>query len=426
MDSAIALPVGGFTSVSASAPSINDRGDVLFAAENGTGKGIFVHSGTTDTPVMRAGDVAPGTGGLTYNAFPGDDFFGELSLNNAGDALFLAEYGDGSGQGLFVDSGGTNFAVALQGETAPDTAGGSYSGFGAASFNDSGDVAFEADVSGGSVSEGIFLDSGGSDSALVLAGQPAPGTGAGTFSSFAGVSLNNHGEVAFHSTVVGGAVNQGLFLYSDGQVSPLVLPGAVAPGTGELPFQGFAAPALNDAGDVAFLGTYGLQCSSCSGVFLAQRITECGDGVDNDGDGVIDLADPGCAESLDPSEKDDTGTYPCDDGVDNEDEAVRDYLVDFRADGSGDPGCRDPSWPTEEPHCQDGINNDGATGTDFDGGESVLGVVNGDPNGADPNCFTSWKRTEAPSKGNCGLGAELALLLPPLMWVYWRRSARGR
>jgi formylglycine-generating enzyme required for sulfatase activity len=72
---------------------------------------------------------------------------------------------------------------------------------------------------------------------------------------------------------------------------------------------------------------------------------DCGDGVDNDGDGHIDWnggplgepADPGCADDLDVSEKDDTGAYPCDDGLDNE--ALPDGLVDFRTDGSGDPGC---------------------------------------------------------------------------------------
>ena len=55
----------------------------------------------------------------------------------------------------------------------------------------------------------------------------------------------------------------------------------------------------------------------------------------------------------------------------------------------------------------------------FDGGESVWGVAVDQP---DPQCVgTPWKNKEATS--TCGLGAEFALLLPPLMWM-WRRRSR--
>jgi len=76
------------------------------------------------------------------------------------------------------------------------------------------------------------------------------------------------------------------------------------------------------------------------------------------------------------------------------------------------------------PQCRDGIDNDGQIGTDFDGGESVLGAGNGDPDGPDPQCVGKpWRDREAvyPQRRRCGLGAELALLLPLLMWRYGRR-----
>lgn len=59
----------------------------------------------------------------------------------------------------------------------------------------------------------------------------------------------------------------------------------------------------------------------------------CSDGVDNDSDGLIDLADPGCADAADTDEADPV-TPACSDGVDND----SDGWVDL-----ADPGCSDPA-----------------------------------------------------------------------------------
>jgi hypothetical protein len=128
--------------------------------------------------------------------------------------------------------------------------------------------------------------------------------------------------------------------------------------------------------------------------------SECSDGIDNDGDGYIDFQD--------------------------------------------DPGCGDALDTIEDPQCQDGVNNDlGQDPTpgliDFDGGQSIWGACTGQPGGCpsnvsdpegdgvanpDPQCVGKpWKDRERKSSSYfCGLGAELALLLPPLMWP----SRRGR
>jgi predicted alpha/beta superfamily hydrolase len=124
----------------------------------------------------------------------------------------------------------------------------------------------------------------------------------------------------------------------------------------------------------------------------------CYDGIDNDGDGAIDYApgaggDDGCASALDPSE----GRNDCSDGIDND--------SDGHAD-SDDPGCpSDFAWP-ENPQCDDEVDNDANGLVDLD----------------DPKCQNPhWPYWEKPPA--CGLGAELAVLLPAISFLRWRRRA---
>ena len=69
---------------------------------------------------------------------------------------------------------------------------------------------------------------------------------------------------------------------------------------------------------------------------LTRRLAQCADGIDNDGDGLIDFpADPGCVDPADNDEVDPTPLAQCADGIDND----GDGLIDFPAD----PGCVDAS-----------------------------------------------------------------------------------
>lgn len=80
---------------------------------------------------------------------------------------------------------------------------------------------------------------------------------------------------------------------------------------------------------------------------LCTPFNQCGNGVDDDGDGRTDysddatVGDPGCGDAADPSER---GAFACDDGADND----GDGLGDYRTDGTGDPGCSGPMDVTEE------------------------------------------------------------------------------
>jgi hypothetical protein len=113
----------------------------------------------------------------------------------------------------------------------------------------------------------------------------------------------------------------------------------------------------------------------------------------------------------------DIGAYEvtvCSDGIDNDGDAFID---------AADPGCRDAASVREDPQCQDGINNDAAQDNliDFDGGLSALGYLAADP---DPQCVGKpWKNNEF-RQPSCGLGVELAFLLPLSMWLFGRRRRK--
>jgi hypothetical protein len=111
------------------------------------------------------------------------------------------------------------------------------------------------------------------------------------------------------------------------------------------------------------------------------EVGQCQDGLDNDGDGEVDLADPGCSSASD----DDESSAPppaCSDGLDND----GDTLVDFPAD----PGCAVPTSSNESPQCNDGLDNDGDALFDL----------------ADPDCTSASDDDESPPPPACSDGLD--------------------
>ncbi|MCI0551308.1 MAG: hypothetical protein L0287_10155, partial [Anaerolineae bacterium] len=92
-------------------------------------------------------------------------------------------------------------------------------------------------------------------------------------------------------------------------------------------------------------------CTDASDTTEAPNPTrECNNGIDNDGDGFTDLADCGCANACDSSEAPDPLTE-CNDGIDND----GDGFID-----DADCGCNlncNKEFPPDQ--CHDGIDNDG-------------------------------------------------------------------
>lgn len=132
-----------------------------------------------------------------------------------------------------------------------------------------------------------------------------------------------------------------------------------------------------------------------------QVLTQCSDGLDNDGDGLIDMNDPGCANPLDDDETD-VVVYQCSDGIDNDNDGWIDLqdpgctspvdddeadvyqcsdLADNDLDGlvdMADPDCASPTDDDESgpgiAQCQDDVDNDGDGFIDFNG-HLIPGVV---------------------------------------------------
>ena len=129
----------------------------------------------------------------------------------------------------------------------------------------------------------------------------------------------------------------------------------------------------------------------------------CQNGIDDDRDNVADWPnDPGCASAADDSEK--SADFACDDGIDNDGDGEIDMI---------DAGCPFPIATVERTQCDDGLDNNGDGDVDFD----------------DPNCSRAWPYWEVTPE--CGFGAELALVFPLLgLWrrrlSRWNERASGR
>lgn len=129
---------------------------------------------------------------------------------------------------------------------------------------------------------------------------------------------------------------------------------------------------------------------------------DCNDGLDEDGDGLIDYpADPGCASALDTSER--SIGLVCDNGLDDD----GDGEIDFPRD----PGCNvgiDPSERGASAQCDNGLDDDGDLSIDFP---------------SDSGCLHPSNPIEAPEPGSAlSLGSGV-LALAALARAAKRRSA---
>ena len=255
-------------------PALNDAGQAAFfgslAGTTGGGsdnEGLFRGDGTTLTQIVRRGQAAPdGNGSFS--------FFGSPALNDAGQVAFNGSLTGTSGgfnddSGIFRGDGTTLTQVARAGQAAPD-GNGSFSDFFSPVLNDVGQAAFVGFLTGtsGGFSDdlGFFRGDGTTLTQIVRRGQAAP-DGNGSFSDFFSPALNDAGQVAFNGELTGtgggGSDNLGIFRGDGTTLTQVARDGQAAP-TSDGTLEGvllnlFFAPALNDLGQLAFLGDIDLQ-----------------------------------------------------------------------------------------------------------------------------------------------------------------------
>jgi hypothetical protein len=293
-----AAPAGGNydTTISAGFPPVlNGAGQVAFLpylTGSAASEGIFVGvPGSLQTAALKL-SAAPAGGNYL--------FIGNPVLNGAGQVAFEADLSGGtSNSGIFVGAPGSIQAVALQGTATP--AGGNYNSFEVLptypipALNDAGQVAFLASLTGDTSSEGLFVGSPGSLHVAAQTGTAAPV--GGSYNSFNYPVLNGYGQLAFTANLTSGTSSEGLFVGSPGSIQAAALLGAAAPAGGNYSSFVTNSAVLNDAGQVAFVANLtgtGITSANDTALFagspgdLMQVVRE-GDVIDVDpGPGIDD------------------------------------------------------------------------------------------------------------------------------------------
>ena len=260
-------PDGNFADI-LGGDALNSFGHVAFSAgltDTSSGdrddSGVFLSDGAgSQLQIARKGDLLPDANGSfsSFN-FP--------FVNDSGQVAFSAGLTGTSGGsnddlGIFRGDGiGSPVQIVRKGAPAPD-GNGRFSSFDHPTLNEAGQAAFRGfmtDTNGGSSDNiGIYRgDGNGSPVQIARGGDPVP-DGSNSFLHFSFPAQNNAGQIAFDARLTdasnGTIEEHGLYFHDDlNGLTEIARTGDPAPdGNGTI--QAFGTPAVNDSGQVAFVG----------------------------------------------------------------------------------------------------------------------------------------------------------------------------
>jgi hypothetical protein len=248
---------GGFVDVSA----LNERADAAYTVSCDGPVGTFLEFVPAGSVVSQ---VLAGRGG-------GEEFANGAALNNRSQVATLVTRFQEENDEVLLFEDGLAVTIAAEGDRAPRTGRRfghpDQTAFTPPFLNDAGDVTFHGwygkvrDGNFTNVRGGIFATDGGRLRAIALDGHRVPRTSE-RFVDFGWPRINNAGDIAFLATF---GTAEGIFTTSGGVLHSAVVSGDPVPGTIHT-FEHFSNPVLNRAGDVSFIGEF----ADSSGIFATR------------------------------------------------------------------------------------------------------------------------------------------------------------
>lgn len=185
------------------------------------------------------------------------------TVNSQGTVAFIATYVDPDGRGMFYIENGKPRIIARSGQKiAPGSEYSFSEHYYPSQINERNEVAFLSRLGADSA---IFVSRPSGIELITMTNKPAPLKD----TSFIGFGnrapgLNNKGEVVFVGFTNNPEAQRALFVKGAGPLKMVARSGAPIQGT-TYAFTDFYSPAINDRGDIAFLGRFG---GRAQGIFL--------------------------------------------------------------------------------------------------------------------------------------------------------------
>lgn len=175
-----------------------------------------------------------------------------------------------AGPGTLVRADVAFDVIAYTDQTAPGTSSTVFTNFEAFSANDSGQVAFSADLYGAGVisvnNQGIWTGPPGAVSLYARKQGPVPGLPASIYyGPFGALQINQGGQIVFNNTLAGGVAtftDDGIWAGPQGGIQQVARASTNAPGAGSAQFDTFGDAILNSSGTMAFSASLGAGASA--------------------------------------------------------------------------------------------------------------------------------------------------------------------